>query len=475
MTGYFIAVNLFFSVLITLICIELRKIINFVGIILFCIFTARKWLIFGSTQFMSEQFGLLFQILAILAFLHGINRRKTVLKIFAVHLFIIGELIRPGDIFLPIVIGLVICLEIYFREKHSIYRLFFHVFAFFATYTTLNLIAAASHLKQFMNSGNTWATIYGLTHGNADWTLAQNHFAGQYSTEGQLWSLARKASISQFLADPMKTFQAIFSNFIKIFLSLFQSMLGLSFKPMVSALLCFSFVLFFLKKLFETRKDSKYQILSLFGGIWIFESISYGIVYKSDPFRTMSSSVLIDALFVLFVFFRKKEFHFREKYFAGEHTGQLLEKRNEAVVLVFPLFLAILFLITPFQSQPLVQIPSDLKCLSEGGNVLLNDGVLVKSGFEIQTEGLISWWPALVRSHKMGFFIEGFSKGLGGSLNSVNLYSSEDPRSSRGVVKFPCYQLKDRKDSELQALGFQEITFINDLAVPSKTPPPIVR
>ena len=458
-SGYYTLISLLFALLLTLICLELNRLTHWAGVLLFAIFSIRIWTTLASTQFMSEELGILLCATAILIALLGVNRRNSILLLASIHVLAIAELTRPGNIMFPMLAGILMVFVLIRMKNISRLQALIQIFLLFSTYFTLNLIGIITRLKNFMNSGNTWATLYGLTHGNTDWTRAYEVFKGQYSTETDLWRLAKDETIHQFISSPLQTMDAVLSNILRAVPLVLHRLLSVNLLTSQSLFFCFalSIVLFFRIRNMSEAFRRLYLTVALL--LILTELLSYGIVLKSDPMRTMSSTLMLDVAIIILIAFRKRTHStkaIKKDYNTSARTSTKLN-----TLICFPAFLIIIFVGTDFSPKSLVLSTSQNECVMKGHFQLLPKGQLVKQGRDIDTSNAQLWWSPLVAKYQQGYFLEGFAAKLGGGLTNVNLYIPNNEWIQLNHSKEFCYDLAKDPSPSLDGLGFQMVTTVN--------------
>lgn len=238
------------------------------------------WWEFAATQTMSEQFGLIFSLLSLNYFTkYTLSRRDRDLLYFSFFIFM-AQLIRPGNFFFFIFPVLLLFLYSNSRMKSFLSLIFGVLIPFLSI---IFLIRKSWGISNFLNSGNSWATLYGLQHGNNSWGYLYSQIPSNLSSEGEIWGFARESTVASFVKNPFAIPKSMLSNIFDLFDYHHATWIILA-----------TLAILFLATTFTALRNKilPFPIGWAIGFVLFTEILTYGFSAKADPIRTMSTSTI---------------------------------------------------------------------------------------------------------------------------------------------------------------------------------------
>lgn len=283
---YFIFCSLLFAIILLFTVGQVRKVCGDLAGWVTVIGASALWLVYGATQTLSEQVGISLGTLALGHFMRFVRDNRSTNLFLGSSFFLVAQLTRPGNAFYYLIPFLLVFLFGHQKLK-LLTRLL--VFCFFPLVFIVVSVRNFLGISNFMHSGNTWATIYGLQFNNQSWSASYSILPSDVNGETEIWSYIKNRTIQDISEHPLNIPKSILSNMQNI----------VSFGPLNLPIFLVLFS-FFAYSLFYVYKNSILQrnMLVLIGFVLCTELTTYGISYNSEPIRTMSSSLVFSAALI---------------------------------------------------------------------------------------------------------------------------------------------------------------------------------
>ncbi len=399
----------------------LREIKNTLGLIpasIVGILLGNLWLKYAATQVMSEQLGLTLGVFTAYLFLRYYVTKEFNSALLMVSVYSTSQVARPGNL---VLIFVLVVFSFLTSKVFNIARFLFLSLSALLPFLIVKIFAQLHNLKNFMSSENSWATLYGLSKDNSSWNTAYTDFRMSSLNEEGFWRSVKDASVRNILADPIEFIFRIIQNSLQVVArvpSRISSTLSNNYLDAIFAVAS-SFALLFILLWVVRKRDLRIMMTTFFLClILVVELFTYGIVLKSDAYRTMSTSfplILVTILILLWLPFRYRKVQ-QSNY---ESFSNL---RSISIILIMPLTVAISFGLatsTIMTNEKPVGIKS---CYKQGGEVLLSS----KSNFvqtkDVPTSSKIYWWQTPISDLPIGILVEGIFLSSQNSIFHKNLY-----------------------------------------------------
>jgi hypothetical protein len=369
--------------------VELRRInAPLVASLAFTFFLNTIWLDKAATQFMSEHLGVIASVAGSAILCRGLTDRKSKYCLVGVFLISLAQVARPGNPIIPVALAVLVWSFFQFTKS----SLLSVAASLTLPYLLVIVFGIIKRYEGFGDFGNSWSPLYGISAGNRDWSVVYSDFAGRYQTEKQLWELAKNQSIENIISSPIEFISYIIQNF----LSYFNSLITFSIRKELSTenstmILCTALLIF----LFNIRLILfRLPIFIFLNLILISEVFFIGVIYKSDPIRTLSSGFAPLFVGTILLWSIRK----------ARPTLKLKMSANSIVPLI--LFSIVLLSIMSFATVPRKTFNSE-KCDKEFSffSVLRQT-----TTSEIALNDDYSWWQNAISALPKGTFIQGFSQ-----------------------------------------------------------------
>ncbi len=258
------------------------------------------WVLFGANLFLSESLAIPLGVAFSTFVLRFLKTRSLISLTFSAFTISLLQNTRPSNLFL---IGIPFLLLIIYKKLKSGFVLI--VVATLSPIILTYFLGKVIQISEYNNAGNAWATLYGLFHQNADWSLAYSRLgpisdSSDFGTSEGIKSLV----LSNLQIDPFGSIitflQSIFLNIFAIATSnhLFFLPDNLSI-PIVGSVLSILFGVAIVWKLVKFKLDSSDNSLFFLILYTISTTVfSYATYWKSEAPRVLSSA-LIFALVIL--------------------------------------------------------------------------------------------------------------------------------------------------------------------------------
>ena len=444
--AYFLFCSMIFSLILLYAVFQVRRVCgDFAGWVL-VIGASALWLVYGATQTLSEQVGISLGTLALGYFMRYLLTSKSLNLYLGSAFSLIAQSTRPGNVFIYL-IPLLFVILFEHQKVRVLARLL--VYSYLPLFVLVVSVRKFLDIPNFMHSGNTWATVYGLQFGNQSWSSSYSILPSDVNGEIAIWSYIKNRTIQDILEHPLNIPKSILDNIQNI----------VDFGPL--NLPTFFFLLtFFLYCIVYVYRNLiiPSSHLILVGFVLLAELVTYGISYYSDPIRTMSSSLMFSATLIVLpisALLRYKWLSSRTCFQRSlRMASQNLSYRYWATL---TLFLFVMFL-SPFKSESSVNIfTSFVKNEKCDFQIVLND---LPSRY-VQQQDLRNirgmngeWWIEAIERLGAGSFLLVTSIDEEGTSHDSSIYLRKN--SLRDLRKGDLVCGYDTKDEILNEIGFQE-------------------
>lgn len=407
---------------------------------------ASLWFVYGATQTLSEQVGLILGTLGMAFFFKYLLNFELRTLYFGTFFFCTAQSVRPGNLFsylFPILMILLIEKRKYIGlAKLSLYcylPLILSVFAIRRIFNTPN----------FMHSGNSWATIYGLQFGNKPWTASYEALPKGITGEIQIWEYIKDLTLKDIQVNPLNIPISVLKNLANI----------VDFGPLDLASFSILLVVLIYSLFYAYKKGIlPFKLILLVIIVPITELLTYGISYFSEPIRTMSTTLIFSAVLMsLPISASLRYLWLGSRATVGNVTESPPESsRNTKFPLIFFLaFILAIYPIGPHPSPNKYVIPKNSqRCLIE---ITLND---YPSKY-IQQQDLNKivgkfgeWWSPLIGQLSGGSFVLITSVDSLGRTHNTSIYLEHKSVGSLKRGDVICIANINGEDKILSSLGF---------------------
>ena len=448
---YFIFCSTIFTLILLFAVTQIRKVCgDFAGWITI-LGSSALWFVYGATQTLSEQAGITLGTLGLGFFMRYIHANQNSNLYLGSIFFLIAQLTRPGNVFSYMVPFLILVL---FGNQRM--RVLVRLIAF--SYLPLVILVVSVRkfmgIPNFMHSGNTWATIYGLQFDNQSWAASYSILPKDISGEIAIWDFIKQRTLQDIAENPLNIPTSILNNAWNI----------TNFWPLNPPIFLVLFVLFTYCIIFVYKNSilqAKFLVLVILA--LISELITYGISYNSDPIRTMSTTLIFSATIIalpISAFFRYKWLSSRKIF---QETKTLTRSGSRALLWFVTVFALIAFSVSLFTPQG-PQNEYSVSNIDDGCKfrITLSD---FPSSF-VQQQDLQSirgthgeWWVGAIERLGTGSLLLVTSVDETGAARDSSIYLRNyyvgDLRKGAVIC------VKPSKDSTLSELGFQEGFLLN--------------
>jgi hypothetical protein len=448
---YFIFCSTIFTLILLFAVTQVRKVCgDFAGWVTI-LGSSALWFVYGATQTLSEQAGITLGTLGLGFFMRYIYANQNLNLYLGSIFFLTAQLTRPGNVFSYMVPLLILVL---FGNQRL--RVLVRLIAF--SYLPLVMLVVTVRkfmgISNFMHSGNTWATIYGLQFDNQSWASSYSILPKDISGEIAIWDFIKQRTLQDIAENPLNIPTSILQNAWNI-----TNFWPLNPPIFLVLFALFTFCIFLVYK--NSILQAKFLVLVTFA--LISELITYGISYNSDPVRTMSTTLTFSATIIVLPIsaYLRYVWLSSRATFHGVRTLSLSGSRNLPwFVTVFALIVVSVALFTPQGKQ------------NEYSMSDIGDGCVFRitlsefpSSF-VQHQDLQSirgthgeWWVGAIERLGTGSLLLVTSVDETGAARDSSIYLRN--YFVGDVRKGDVFCVKTSKDSTLAELGFQEGFLLN--------------
>ena len=444
--AYFIFCSTVFALILLFTVTQVRKVCGDLAGWVTIFGGSALWFVYGATQTLSEQVGITLGTLGLGYFMRYIRTHLNADLYLGSIFFLTAQLTRPGNVF-SYMIPLLIVVLVGNQRMRVLGRLI--AFSYLPLVILVVMVRKFMGIPNFMHSGNTWATIYGLQFDNQSWAASYSILPKNISGEIEIWDFIKHRTLQDIVEHPLNIPKSILQNAWNI----------VDFGPLNLPIFLISFA-FFAYCIFFVYKNSILQVNLLILVIFtlLSELLTYGISYNSEPIRTMSTSLIFSATIIalpISAYFRYKWLSSRT-IFQEVKTLRLNKSRNLPwFVTVFAVVALSVSLLTPQGLQNEYSTPEkDDRCEFR---ITLND---FPSSF-VQQQDLQSirgthgeWWIGAIERLGTGSLLMVTSVDETGATRDSSIYLRNyfvgDLQKGAVICVIPS------RDSTLSELGFQE-------------------
>jgi hypothetical protein len=436
------------------------------------------WYVWGSNQFLTESLGLLFGLFTLLSYLkltENLNNKN--LFSFGV-LAATGQIIRPGNVLVFIIPLAVIGFSKNQRNQKIVKSLFFAGF-YLIPFLVLQIFFSVKNLTNFQNSGNAWATIYGLANQNQGWSTAyqikeldliQNDYEkSQVIMEKTL--LIIKSNPTDIFVSTLRNIYEALSTHLPFF-----SPLGFSKQSQYMLLsLLFSAVFLVSLMMYLRNQETEKSIRASNLAILISTMIFFGVSWKSDPYRAMSATQMLFVFSCITILLQgsyrllaQREIPKLSSVAAKELTrlnATRTIKESHASISFFVavgtiviLFLTLTLSLAP-QRNTLTNVSSS--CSSPDSIRFIGFGLQVLRNDQVEIEVRHSWSPE-IKDLPMGYWISGIANTKENKISGISGYFPTRLRLSNLDIQSKCFHIMPLSSEDFnENLGFPTLVLEN--------------
>jgi hypothetical protein len=315
----------------------------------------------------------------------------------------ISQQIRPGNLFLPLAPIILLFMAC---NRNKIASLLIGFALFFSPYLFTWSIGAKLGISNYANSGNAWASLYGLANNNSTWQAAYSVPgipAG--ATDAQTSEVIQSATLDLIKTNPLAVPTSVLENMLEMITTYFPFISPMNVPySFIAVILNVSLAIF---TIFRVRNRLVLGSLSkedffLATYILISTFVSYAIAWKSEPSRALMPSITFTIFMLFFLLFGKQgnpaNFH---PVLQPSHLRPFNSQVRETIPAIA--VASLLFLTSYLSHNPLreMQELDAVKC-PQGSFKFLENSVSVTSVDEIRPFPLFSWsadLPKLTGGH----------------------------------------------------------------------------
>ena len=404
------------------------------------------WFVYGATQTLSEQVGLILGTLGMAYFFKYLLNFELRTLYFGTYFFCIAQSARPGNAFsylFPVLFILLIEKRKYLGlAKISLYcylPLIISVFAIRRIFGTPN----------FMHSGNSWATIYGLQFDNQPWTASYEALPKGISGEIQIWEYIKNLTLNDIRDNPFNIPISILKNLANIVD--FGPLNLMSFSILVMVLII-SIIYGYKRNILPVR------LFLLVVIVPITELLTFGISYFSEPMRTMSTTLIFSAVLLslpISAIFRYLWLGSRTTIRNVMELPPAASSNNKFPLILLVAFILAIYPIGKPSSPNSFLIPiNNQRCSIE---ITINDypSKYIQQQDLNRIEGKYGeWWSPLIRQLNKGSFVLITSVDSSGRTHDSSVYLENKPVGSLKRGDVICVTNFNDENQVLSSLGF---------------------
>lgn len=452
---------LIFGLLSTWSIFQVKKIIPVFPAALLLIYEWTYWGIFGANQTMTESLGMMLGVLALGFICKTMNHLEFRYLVIATYTLSIVSIVRPGNL-LATFIPIFFLVDSRFK-KHRLKFVFILLSVAFIPQIILKFFARVLGLNNFLHGGNSWGSLYGLIAGNQDW-MAAYKISGikDAQSEIEMWSLVRLETLKLLREKPVDIFENTIVNIESFFSASVpffspkklpaESTLN-TFNPILLTMLAIFFTLFMFNKNISTTN----RLLCSYG--IITSVLAYGVLLKSDPYRTLSATQFVFVFFILYILFNWKKTKPLSKREAANpaylKVPSPLSFASPVIILMALVFFAV--------RGPLIEVAPIVGKCNRADQFQLDPKTLETKwvpDLKLKLPGLF-WWEEIIPSLPSGKLIQGLTVDKNNNVLRVNLFLPSDIYLSDDLIKSSClsYAAESNLDEQLQTIGFREGKF----------------
>jgi hypothetical protein len=374
-----------------------------------CFVTLCYWFIFCCNQILTESLGIIFGVTALALLLKARTTSNIKYVYLSIVLFGILQQIRPGNLFLPLA-PIVLLIMGRFKDK-IVYVLIGFVF-FFSPYLLTGVLRKLTALSNYANSGNAWASLYGLANNNSSWQEAYGVPgipAG--ATDAQISEVVKGVTLDLIISSPFSIPRSILQNLTEMITTFFPFISPISVPLAVLAVGLNIMTLIFLVIKIRFKSSNQHYGKSdiyLIGFILISTVFFYSITWKSEPARALMPSISVTIFVFFYLCFGSKVDPVEFDSTTNKKFQNLTLSIPKNALSALSLLLSVLVLsFTSHSLQPSRDLLNSEKC-SEGSFSFINSSLSITNVEEIKSLKLYSWGADVPKLDK-GFLIQGLA------------------------------------------------------------------
>ena len=404
------------------------------------------WFVYGATQTLSEQVGLILGTLGMAYFFKYLLNFELRTLYFGTYFFCIAQSARPGNAFsylFPVLFILLIEKRKYLGlAKISLYCYLPLIISVFAIRRIFNT-------PDFMHSGNSWATIYGLQFDNQPWTASYEALPKGISGEIQIWEYIKNLTLNDIRDNPFNIPISILKNLANIVD--FGPLNLMSFSILVMVLII-SIIYGYKRNILPVR------LILLVVIVPITELLTFGISYFSEPIRTMSTTLIFSAVLLslpISAIFRYLWLGSRTTIRNVMELPPVASSNNKFPLILLVAFILAIYPIGKPSSPNSFLIPiNNQRCSIE---ITINDypSKYIQQQDLNRIEGKYGeWWSPLIRQLNKGSFVLITSVDSSGRTHDSSVYLENKPVGSLMRGDVICVTNFNDENQVLSSLGF---------------------
>ncbi len=444
--AYFILCSTAFTLILLFTVAHVRKVCGDLAGWVVILGSSALWLVYGATQTLSEQVGIALGTLGLGFFMRYLWAQSNFDLYLGSFLFLTAQLTRPGNVFSYLIPILFVILF----GKNKIIE-FTRLVA--TAYIPLGILVVTARnymgISNFMHSGNTWATIYGLQFDNQSWAASYSILPKNVTGEIAIWDYIKDKTLEDIVAHPFNIPESILHNVSNI----------VDFGPLNLPLFLIFVAIFSYSILFVLKNSIlPGKLLSLVILVLLSELLTYGISYNSEPIRTMSTSLVFSAALVvlpLSAYFRYKWLSSKTIFYPDKtQPHRTFQGRSILVTLSATFALALVFFTPQGPRNVYSESAKDDQCKFQ---IALNDypSTFVQQQDIANIRGTHGeWWTEVIKSLGTGSFLLTTSVDNSGATHDNSIYLRDsfvgDLREGDSIC------VLQTQIGKLSELGFQQ-------------------
>lgn len=454
-----LVLSLLFGVAIRMLFLEVVRFSSFLIASFVSIFAILYWYIYCCNQILTEALASTVCLTGLVFLVKAFATHSNKHIFLSIALFGLSQQIRPGNLFLPLVPILLLRNKSDHRNRFSVLQGFL---VFLAPYVVALVSGKILKIEHYGNSGNAWASLYGLANGNSSWSSAYAiPDIPLGATDAEISRSIKNATISLISDNPFEVVRSISLNFIHMTTSFFPFVSPVSIPSLGFALamnlLVIGFVFTRTFQLVKSR-EIKTPVFSVVYAIIISTLLSYAIAWKSEPARALMPSLPVFLLAICILGF--SNYH---PEINSVDPNSLLVNKSDRVLVRRSLLPTCALLISVFglvllshQKEHLGLNFKPLNCAT-GEFSLVPKSLTIVDSSKIRSFSLFSW-SGDVELLKGGKLFQGLSFG-DGRYSSFNGFikgtiSQSDFATSCFLLEESQAQLGSFSDSGVRSFNF---------------------
>jgi hypothetical protein len=443
---FFISFSLIYSLTLYFTVKQVRKIGGDLSAWVAIFGAASLWFVYGATQTLSEQVGLILGTLGIAFFFKYLVNFEMKSLYFGTYFFCIAQSARPGNVF-SYLFPILLILLIEQRKIIGILRL--SLFCYLPLILSVFAIRRIFSIPNFMHSGNSWATIYGLQFDNQPWTASYEALPKGITGETQIWDYIKKVTLSDVKENPFNIPISILKN----------SMNVVNFGPLNLVSSSLILLVFVLSLVYVYKKAIlPVNLIVIVVVVPITELLTYGISYFSEPIRTMSTTLIFSAVLLSLPISSILRYMWLSSRTTVGHSiasSPTHTQRSKIALIFFALSLLFVYPVgTPSSPNLFLMAKHADRCAFE---ITINDypSKYIQQQDLNKIEGKYGeWWSPLISQLNQGSFVLITSVDSLGNSHDSSVYLENTPVGALKRGDIICISRLDEENQTLSSLGF---------------------